>query len=627
MQSFGFHPVNGGSLFGHLGQAAQVAHDPRAPEDERSDAAKETFRQFYDPGSVAGPDLRQVISEWAKLMQAEKNARALQKSLKERQASPADPKAQTESGLWKTAASGLYLSKPGIPFVTLRQMGRTVEVAQAAHRTRIRQVLAFSQRSQKDDIVGWRLKAKDPNATLGDDHTAFLAWLSDWVQNGGDEESALRRRRLGRQGIRTFLSLLTDDSLTMDHAAVETVPYREGPGLSAFFLRDSATFFLSRTFGDADADDIYAYQDLIRNAGKQQPFRYEELAIFQRNLSSDVDRVGYGYSELEASLDTLGNFLQAMAYTREGLDNNAIPRGILVLSGSYSPEQMTAFQAMWQAKVRGVQNAHGLPVLQSRGQQGDVKYVQTSGQISEMAFVKWISLQASIFCSIYGMDPMELSMEAFSASSRGPLAGDDTAERLAAARDKGLAPFLADIESFVTDELIARWVPWAQFQFCGVNPGDLKAKADLTARMQTIDEARASLGLPKHPIAWLGALPADASLQSAEFQRASAVFTLNEGRRAWGGLDEYPNPIMGATPLNPSLQASYNQAIQGQGGGDEQDGEDPFAGEGEDAEAGASDGPPEDEGGGGLGGPPESAEAPTAGAEVARRLEALKGGA
>lgn len=619
-------PSSGSGFFGGLNDAARTAYNPAAPFDEQADAASQAFSDYYDASQVT-PDLVSMVRGWGQLMAAENNARALMKAQGERTVHPLEPKAQTESGMWKTAASGLYLSKPGVPFVSLRMLSRTVEVIQAIHRTRNRQVLRFSQRSQKDDVVGWRLRALDPNAQLGPEHEGFLKWLSDWLENGGDEDSALKRRRLGRQDFRRFLGLLVDDALTLDHACVETVPFREGNGLSAFFMRDSSTFYLSRTFGDADEDDIYAYQDMIRTAGRQTPFTYEELAIFQRNLSTDVERVGYGYSELESTLDTIGNILHAMAFTREGLDNNAIPRGILLLSGQYTPAQMQQFRTAWQSKLRGVQNAHALPVLQSNGQQGQAQYLTTNGQMSEMAFVKWIALQASVGCAIYGMDPVEINMESFAVSGRGALGGDDTTERLAASRDKGLAPFLADIESFTRAELISRWVPWATFGFCGIDPGDLKARDEATKRMQTVDELRQSLDMPRHPIGWVGALPADPAMQSAEFSRAQVGWTFNEARAAWGGLTAYPDAEVGNAPINPSMQAAYQTALGNRGadagGGDLiDDGSD--AGEGWDDQSGAGvSGAPSGEEGGAPGGAPDP---PGFGDEVTRRLQDLKGG-
>lgn len=567
-----FSPTNGGSPFGHLGPAERVAYDPAAPLDEVADANRQVMKAYHDP-SLAPPNLAQMMLDFVKLQKAE---RQVQKSLAMGSVQAADPKARTAPLLQGMGAGGRYLPKPGIPFNALRQLATRIEVAQAIHRTRRRQVLRFAAPSQKDDEVGWRIRHMDPRHQPTEQDSAYFSWLQQVLISGGLEFDQLARRRMGRVGFRDFLSLFVEDTLTLDHVAVETVPFTAAggrKGLDSFWVRDSATFYLASTFGEADSDDIFVVQDASTNgmgAPGSVEFTYEECALFQRNRTSDLERYGYGTSELEASLETLTNFLSAMAYTREGLDNNAIPRGILVLSGQYNREQMAAFEAGWQARLRGAQNAWTLPVLQSRGQTGDAKYIQTNAQFSEMAFAKWIALQSSIMCSIYGMDPAEIGLEPFT-PDKSSLSGSDTAERLAASRDKGLDPLLADIESFISDNLLSRYWDKARFSFTGIDPGDVEAKRKTKERLQSIDELRTSLGMDPYPIAWIGKLPADPAMLQAEFTRQNAVGTLNEGRKLWG-FEEHPDPIMGNSPLNPSMASAYQQALNGLGAKNDEDG-------------------------------------------------------
>lgn len=577
--SLAFSPINGGSLFGHLGKEEAVAYDPRAPRDEVADASARVMEKYHDP-SLTSPNLIQALGDFITLQKAEASARRqLTKALSGDRPGAKEPKARTEPLVSGLGAGGPYIPKPGIPMAALRQLATRIEVAQAIHRTRRRQVQRFSQISLHDDSVGWRLIHADPNhGDLLPAESDYMRWLSRVLSCGGVEFDAMQRRRKGRHSFRTFLSLLVDDSLTFDHAVVETVPLMGKPGMDAFWMRDSSTFYLSTTFGEEDPDDVFMFQDAAGGMTGSTEFHYDEVALFQRNLNTDLERQGYGISELESSLETMTNMLQAMAFTREGLDNNAIPRGILVLSGQYDHTQLAAFQAAWQAKLRGVQNAFAMPVLTSRGQQGAVEYVQTGQPLGEMAFAKWIALQSSIMCSIYGMDPAEIGMESFSAD-KSSLSGNDTAERLAAARDKGLAPLLADIEDFISDNLLARFWPDARLKFCGLNPGDEEAKAKERARLSSIDELRATLGMEPHPVKWIGSLPADPTMQEAEFKRQSLVGVVKEGRKLWG-FEPHPDPVMEMAPLNPSLASSYQQALTGRAGlnGDGPAAGDPFGG-------------------------------------------------
>jgi len=611
VSDFSYIPANG-NPFAHLGAAAAVANHPFAPLDEVQDAGQEVLATY---GEAPPQDLMKMMSSWITLQQAEQVAgRMVQKALQMTTPGSEDPKARTSPVLNHMGGpGGRYVPKQGVPFSVLKQLSKRIEVIQAIHRTRNRQVAAFSRLSSKEDAVGWRLHAADPNAVLGEDHIAYLAWLSKFLECGGREFDALERQRLKRESFPMMLRKLVDDSLCLDHACLETVPLKGARGLDAFFLRDSATFmFSTEHFSDGlagvEADpDSFLIQEV--QPGSMDSFSHAEMALLQRNVQTDLEWCGYGLSEEESSIETISNFVQALSFTREGIDNNAIPRGILLVSGNYDPTQMQAFQAQWQAKVRGAQNAFGLPMLSSRGQQGAAQFIQTGQPFSEMAFSKWISLQTSISCAIYGCDPTEINIAPF-ADQKSGLAGDDTSERLAAARDKGLRPFLSDIEGFVSDSILSRFAPWVRLEFTGLNPGDEKFKATERARLSTIDEARASLGMPAHPVPSIGALPADPGILSAEFQRYQAILTLDEGRKAWGGLDPYPVPAVGMMPLNPSMQAAVSQAMQPQ----QEEGAD--GAEGEDGEGGPDEGEAQ-----APGPPPEGF-----GGEVSDRLSALKGG-
>lgn len=562
-----FQPING-SAFAHLGPAAATAMDPRAPLDETADADRQLLKCYgSDPAAVlGGKEVMGMLAEFAEEMRVKAQARPMLKALRYSNPSSSDPKAHDEAVLQRIGGGegGKYAPKPGLPFQGLRWIGRRIEIVQAIMRQRQRQVLAFCEPAKLDSEPGWMLGPADQDAVLGDDHTQFLGWLQNFIQCGSRRFDPLSRRINKNEDFRTFLSKMVADSLLLDHAAIETVPLRGALGIDSFFMRDSATFYFA-TGEMSERQGIYAYQDLTM--AQQVEFKHEELYVMQRNPMTDLEWSGYAYGELEAGLDTISTVLSAFAYTREALDNNAIPRGLLMISGSFDNEAWQRLEQAWQVKMRGAANAHGLPVMRSMGQQGDAKYIQTGAPVSEMAFAKWISLQVAILTSLYGMDPAEIGMESFSAE-KSTLSGNDTGEKLASSKDKGLRPLLRDVASCISDNVLARFTtsPWVRFRFTGIRSQDEQKASEERVRMMTVDEVRAKHGMKPHPQAWIGALPADSGMQSAEFQRLNTVATVGEGRAAWGGLPEYPDEIVNSAPLNPSLQAVYNQALQGKAG-------------------------------------------------------------
>ncbi len=555
-----FIPI-GGSPFAHLGPAPAVGYNPAAPHDEVQDAGLEIMEDYFEPPPVA---MQEMVGQMVKLTQAEDlGNRLMKKAMSFARPGSAEPKAETRAWNSRVAGNGLYIPKPGLTFQTLRQLSYRIEVARGIHNSIVSQVLRFAAPTQKDDLLGWRTQSPDPDQVLSDDEKAYHAWLTKFLLHGGREFNALERRKRRRESFRTYLAKVTEDTLTMDHVAVETVPLTVMKGIDSFYVRDGGTFFLAaeRDAQGLDSDGIYAYQVITTGAEPQRDFTFEELAIFQRNLSSDIEQSGYARSELECSVNTISLFLQAIAHTSEGIDANAIPKGFLTIFGQFDRRTQAAFKAAWSAQLRGVRNAWNLPILFAKNGQAAAQFTQTGQPFSEMAFARWIQLQTAIFCAIYGIDPMEIGMESWSAAGKSGLSGDDTEERLAASKSKCLGPLLANIASFNSENLLARFSDQVIQHFTGLDETDRKARRELQTRVSTINEIRASLQMPPHPLGWFGELPADPQLIEGEYKRMEATMTFNEGRKVWGGLDPVPDERLGQNPLNPSMGATWNQIV------------------------------------------------------------------
>jgi hypothetical protein len=564
------------SPFDGLGSAAVTAYHPTAPADEVEDAGQMLMKAYGGGrGLPVQLDLYTIVQQTFQLQRAEAAGnRMLTKALSMLYPEAAKAKARTEPWQAQVGGGGKYIPKPGIPFLVLRQLAKRIEVAQAIHRTINRKALRFMQPSAKPDEPGFELFNMDPGAVMDERQQDYLHWLTKFLMNGGREFNANNRKRLRRQTLPSYAQRLVADALTLDHGVTEKVPLIDGiEGLDSFYARDSATFYLGNFGRVLEDEEVYAYQ--LAYGTQEIKFHSHELAIWQRNLDSDLNSSGYGCSELESSVDTLSNWITAMAYTREGLDNNAIPRGFLSISGSYDRNTKELFKQAWDAKVRGVQNAHSLPVLFGQnGQTAAAQFVQTGQPFNEMAFAKWISLQSSIMSAIYGIDPTEIGMEGFTSANAHGLSGDDTEEKQAASRNSGFAPFMNSLAGHLRDELIAPFADWVGVRFTGLIDEDMKTRTAEKRRMMTINENRKELGMDPHPIGWFGELPADTGLMSAEFQRLSASMTYDEIRQAWGGLKVYPSELVGLAPMAPGLNAMYMTAAQAAGADKGDDGGD-----------------------------------------------------
>lgn len=559
----------------NLGPAHRVAYHPQAPADEAEDAGRMLMKAYQGFGLPNQMDITTIVQQTIRLKRAETvGNRLLAKAIALMHPEAAEQKARTEPWTVKVGGGGKYVPKPGIPMLVLRQLSKRIEVAQAIHRTWIRKAQLFAKPSTKPDEPGFELYHLDPNAELDPRQSDYLQWLGQFLMNGGRDFDPRRRKMLRRQTLPYYLQKVVGDSLTFDLVATETVPLRDGfPGLDSFYCRDGATFALANFGPTLEEDEVFAYQ--IAFGTEEISFKVDELAIWQRNLDSDLNSAGYGVSELEASVDTLSNWITAMQYTKEGLDNNAIPRGILSIFGQFDRNTKQLFQQAWDAKLRGVMNAHKLPVLfGQQGQTGDVKFVPTGEPFNEMAFAKWISLQASIMGAIYGTDPKEIGLDSFTAQNTSTLGGDDTEEKLLHSRDVNFNPFMTSLASFMRDELVSPFADWVGVRFTGLIDEDARKRQEEKRRMMTINESRKELGQDPHPLGWFGNLPADPKMMDAEFQRLGKTGTYDELRQCWGGFKVYPSELVGLAPMDPGLGALYNLAAQAAGqdtGGDDEE--------------------------------------------------------
>lgn len=565
--------LNGGSLdfrpvspFAHLGQEAAVAYDPMAPADEVEDAGQRLVKIYgTQPDGGFAPQARELFGQMASLQMAERRAENIlakaQRLIEGREYD--EGKAQIQA--WSSDfGKGFFkwLPKRGIQFPVLRAFARRLEVAQAFIRTRKRQFERYARPSVSADQMGWRLTMRDEAGQATESIQEQIRWLTRVLECGGREFASVRRRELGRQGMVQFMRHMAEDTLVLDHVAVELVGLNGAHGLDSWFVRPSETFALgSRQEGRETLPDgrpVYAFQ--VLNGRAEIPFAFDELAIWIRNSSTWAEENGYGYSEFEQSLDTLNNIIQATTYTKQGLQDNATPRGILMMYGNYDVKTQNAFKAAWDAKVKGVQNQFGTPVLFSRGQQGGVQYVNTGQPFDEMAFGQWISFNATVMGAIFGVAPEEVGFEGFTSAGKSSLSGDDTVEKLAAAKDKGLYPLLKDAGAFITDEIVDRYGFPLRLEFTGLDTVDSDARRKEKLATMTIDEVRATLDMPRHPKPWIGAMPFDSAQQTQEWTRIQAASTYGEIRAL---LDKaaYPSPMVDMTPANPGLGAIYMQSL------------------------------------------------------------------
>ena len=160
--------------------------------------------------------------------------------------------------------------------------------------------------------------------------------------------------------------------------------------------------------------------------------------------------------------------------------------------------------------VRGVGNAHNLPVLVSKDQESAASFESFGEPASDVMFSKWMTFLTSIACAIYTIDPSEINFESFS-SDKSSLSGSDTAQRLAASRDKGLVPLLSYFANLFNEFVVQEWGDKYIFEWTGLEPKDPAQEWEADKLVLSVNEVRAKRGNGEAPGEW-GNAPLNPSL-------------------------------------------------------------------------------------------------------------------
>lgn len=408
---------------------------------------------------------------------------------------------------------GEWYEKPSpIGFDGLRQMVDQTPVLAAVILTRQRQVRRFCQVSE-DSGPGFEIRHVDRDHQLTADEQDSVKLLQRFVSNCGWEFSPRRRKALRRDNFSQFTAKYVRDSLTMDAAPIETELKRDRAlGIDGFYAVDGATIRLVTEDGYEGDDQIFAVQ--VVQGQVRAAYSFEDLIYEPRNPRTEVTLAGYGMGETELLIRVVTGFLNALTYNIKGFDENSIPKGLLQLTGEYSKEDLASFKRYWNAMVKGVNNAWALPVLANRDPQGGAKFERFGIEFDEMYFSKWMTFLTSIICAVYGMSPDEINFESF-AAAKSSLSGNDTEEKLADSKDKGLRPLLTHLESTVSDFIIQDFSDKYCFRWVGLDREDEERDWEAKKLILSLDELRAEKGYEKWPDGKLGGAPINASLLSA----------------------------------------------------------------------------------------------------------------
>jgi hypothetical protein len=365
-----------------------------------------------------------------------------------------------------------------------------------------------------------------------------------------------------------MMSKLVRDSLTMDSAPIETEFKRNRSlGIDGLYAVDGATIRLANEIGYQGEDEIFALQVVQGNI--RAAYTHDDLIYVPRNPRTDVMVGGYGLSEVELLVKVVTGFLNAFTYNTSYFDKNAIPKGLLHLSGDYGEQDLASFRRYWNSMVKGINNAWTLPVMVSKNQESKASFENFGVDVNEIMFAKWMTFLTSIICAIYGIAPDEINFESFTAGTSS-LSGSDTEEKLSNSKDKGLRPLLSHFEDTFSDYIVSEFGEDYVFRFTGLDEEDPATTWDKQKTLMTWGEARKAVlnlespgdGLDDAPLnpALMGAWQAKNQAESEDYGDPDAPGGGPEGG-AFGKPGEKPGqPGQGGQGGQPPGQGGDEDA-------------------------------------------------------------------
>lgn len=522
--------------------------DPRVPADERFDINRDLLKMY-----ISG--MTDHTAEFAEF----REELTLGKSLFEQTVAGLEPRMRTVPVRDKSGRlSALHVQELGIlsPYPGTRwiekpdAMGFEACKALVDHglidnliiNTRVRQCQLFQRPyvERSEYPYGSQIIRRDGERLTADDRKD-VERIQAFIDNSGDVEDAAQRSWVKRRDdVRTHVGKLIRNTLTYDAMPIE-VERTAGGGISGYYAIPAETVRLCSEAGYEGDDAVVGLQ--LFQLRVITLYEAQQLVYPVRNPRSELTVGGYGFPEPEMQVRMTTALLNAFTYTAAGLDRNQLPRGILQMFGNYKSDELDYFKRQWNALLSGPAQRWRLPVLVSNNKESGATYTPVDTQFNEMHFVKWVSFNTSMKCACYGMAPEEINLDSFTSRNGGiSTAGQDTAERLASSKDKGLEPLLQALENIDNQWIIPRLGYGKKYirVYRGLHPVAPELQWQQRVAIETRDEIRADMGMPPCEDPEIGEAPLDPT-GAAIYQQGLMMRSMDQG--GGGGM-----PGMGGPP-------------------------------------------------------------------------------
>lgn len=395
------------------------------------------------------------------------------------------------------SADGFKRPIKQIGFELLKRMGET-HIAKMVKNTRINQVKDFLKFVTNEQEQGYTVRKKislfEEKKTLTDEEKKEVEYIVSFLEGSKKPLPPVGSIKLDVSKWDIFddfdevTQMILNDSLTYDQIAIEVQRNRQFEMIS-YKPIDASTIRLLDTIDprlynqnkgiyDEVLGFLPRYAQVWGNMIQQNPITKQDIVFYPwelifsiRNKSTDINKNGYGTSELETLISIMTWILYGMEYNGNFFKQGSNPKGILnIKSGGGGTDVVNEFRDMWRHMIAGVNNSHKLPVIEGI----DLEWIDMQTPNKDMEFQEWVDFLIIMFCAVYTIDPTELGFNFQRASSI--FGQDGQKQRLDHSQNKGLKPILRWLQKVYSRYIVEEINPNYEFVWCGIDLEDEEIK-------------------------------------------------------------------------------------------------------------------------------------------------------
>lgn len=414
----------------------------------------------------------------------------------------------------------------------LRTMAKRCSPVRAIIQTRKNQVSNFCTPAHGRSEMGFKIALKDRERKATASDKKRMKEVEYFLMHTGFPEYAADGSK--RDDLETFIRKLVEDRLVLDSTCIERTYDRQGR-LAEMFAVDGGTIrrvvnkinYMPQV-SDWDhvkvdhsgfavvppSADKIDYVQMIKGTVVAE-LSSKQLVYAIGNPSTDIQRFGYGESELEMLVTTVTSHLFAEQYNRSKFTQGAIPHGVISLIGNYDQEMIEAFKRQWSLQVAGVTNAFKLPVIALTDGEG-FKFTPFDMSSRDMEYHLWMTYLISVACAIYQIDPEEIGFQGYRPQPAGSLFSHSGEYKMEQSKDRGLKPLMRFIQKIINLEIIDYIYDDLCLQWVNFDEDSESEKLDmwikeLQAGLKTVNEIKAERDEKEIDAEWANA-PANPTL-------------------------------------------------------------------------------------------------------------------